>query len=56
MELGVFWDFAQWSLVEMHRRLRGAYCLHRQGDELYSTSVVAYNVLTVVQSFMQIRA
>jgi hypothetical protein len=28
----VFWDVAPCSHVEVDRRLRGAYCLHHQGD------------------------
>jgi hypothetical protein len=28
-----FWDIAQYSLVEVDRRFRGAYCLHHQADE-----------------------
>jgi hypothetical protein len=28
----VFWDVAPYSLVEINRRFRGAYCLYHQGD------------------------
>jgi hypothetical protein len=31
-KITVFRDVAQCSLVEVHRRFRGAYCLHHQGD------------------------
>jgi hypothetical protein len=29
-----FWDRAPCSLVDVYRRLRGACCLHYQGDEI----------------------
>jgi hypothetical protein len=29
-----FWDIAPSSLVEVDRRFRGTYCLHRQCDEV----------------------
>jgi hypothetical protein len=32
MKLAIFWVVAPCSLVEVYRRLRGAYCLHYQGD------------------------
>jgi hypothetical protein len=32
MKVTAFWDMALCSLVEVDRRFRGAYCLHRQGD------------------------
>jgi hypothetical protein len=28
----VFWDITPYSLVDIGRRFRGAYCLHHQGD------------------------
>jgi hypothetical protein len=34
MKRRVLWDVAPCSLVGVDRRLRGAYCLHRQGHEL----------------------
>jgi hypothetical protein len=34
-----FWDIAQCSFVEINRHLRGAYCLHRQGDELHVSAI-----------------
>jgi hypothetical protein len=33
MKMGVFWDAAPDSLVDIDRRLRGAYYLHHQGDD-----------------------
>jgi hypothetical protein len=33
MKTNVFWDVAPCSLVESDRCFRGAYCLHRQGNE-----------------------
>jgi hypothetical protein len=33
MKLIVFWDVAPYSLVEIVRRFRGAYCLHYQGEK-----------------------
>jgi hypothetical protein len=36
MKMTVFWDVAPCSLVEMYRRIRDAYCLHHQGNELFS--------------------
>jgi hypothetical protein len=33
MKMRVFLYVALCSLVEIHRRFRGAYCLHHQGDE-----------------------
>jgi hypothetical protein len=41
MKMTAFWDVAPRSLVEVDRRLRGAYCLH-QGDETSETSVYFY--------------
>jgi hypothetical protein len=32
MKMTVFWVVAPCSLVEVYRRLRGACCLHHQGD------------------------
>jgi hypothetical protein len=32
-KMAVFWDVAPCSLVDVDRCLRGAYCLHLQGDE-----------------------
>jgi hypothetical protein len=29
----VFWDDAPFSLVEINRRFRGAYCLHHLDDQ-----------------------
>jgi hypothetical protein len=34
----VFWVIAPYSLIEVDRRFGGAYCLHRQGYEVVSTS------------------
>jgi hypothetical protein len=33
MEITVFWDVAQRSLVEVYRRFTGAYCLQHQGPD-----------------------
>jgi hypothetical protein len=33
VKVAIFWDIAPSSLVEIDRRFRGAYCLHRQGDQ-----------------------
>jgi hypothetical protein len=33
MRTSVFWDAAPCSLVDINRRFRGAYCLHRQADD-----------------------
>jgi hypothetical protein len=30
MKMTVFWDVAPCSLIEVYRRLRGAYCVHHQ--------------------------
>jgi hypothetical protein len=35
MKMIVFWDVASCSLVEIGRRLRGACCLHHQGDRQF---------------------
>jgi hypothetical protein len=32
MKMTVFWGVAPCSLVEVHRRFRGACCLHHEGD------------------------
>jgi hypothetical protein len=32
--MAVCWDVAPGSLVDINRRIRGAYCLHYQGDDL----------------------
>jgi hypothetical protein len=32
MKVAVFWVLAPCSLVEVHRRFKGACCLHHQGD------------------------
>jgi hypothetical protein len=32
IKMTVFWEVAPCSLIEIERRFRGAYCLHRQGD------------------------
>jgi hypothetical protein len=37
MKITVFWDVAPYSLVEVYRRFKGAYCLHHQGDRPVST-------------------
>jgi hypothetical protein len=34
MQLAVFWDAAQCSLVDTDRRFRGTYCLHYQGPDV----------------------
>jgi hypothetical protein len=34
-KISIFWDVAQYSLVDVDRHFRGAYCLHHQGDELH---------------------
>jgi hypothetical protein len=31
--MAVFWDVPPCRLADVHRRFRGAYCLHHQGDE-----------------------
>jgi hypothetical protein len=33
MKMAVFWVVAPCNLVEVHRRFRGAWCLHHQGDD-----------------------
>jgi hypothetical protein len=33
MKITALWDTAPCSLVEVDRSLRGAYCLHHQGDD-----------------------
>jgi hypothetical protein len=33
MKMAVFWDVTPYSLVEVYRHFRGAYCLHHQGPE-----------------------
>jgi hypothetical protein len=38
MKMAAFWVTALCSLVEVDRRFRGAYCLHRQGGQ---TSIIA---------------
>jgi hypothetical protein len=41
-----FWDIAQYSLVEVDRRFRGAYCLHHQaGGNSLSAETFAAEVL-----------
>jgi hypothetical protein len=47
----VFWDIAPCSHIEVHRRLRGANCLHHQGDnalmmEAVRTSETSVNFVT----------
>jgi hypothetical protein len=32
MKMTAFWDMASYSLIEVNRRLRSAYCLRHQGD------------------------
>jgi hypothetical protein len=32
LKMTVFWDVAQFTLVETDRRFRGDYCLYHQGD------------------------
>jgi hypothetical protein len=44
MKFRVFWDVAPCSHVEVDRRFRGAYCLHRQGYS--SETSVNYSVTT----------
>jgi hypothetical protein len=34
--VAVFWFVAQFSVVEVYRHFRGAFCLHHQGDEVPS--------------------
>jgi hypothetical protein len=36
MKVAVFWYVAPYSLAEIDRRFRGAYCLHHQGDKAAS--------------------
>jgi hypothetical protein len=48
MNMAVFWDVAPCGLVDIDRRLRGAYCLHHQGDynlepEIFSTHCTSIN-------------
>jgi len=31
VKMAVFWDVASCSLIKIHRRFRGEYCLHNQG-------------------------
>jgi hypothetical protein len=38
MKMAVCWVVAPYNLVDVYRRFRGAYCLHRQGD-LYKTTI-----------------
>jgi hypothetical protein len=38
----VFWDVAPSSLVEVHRRFRGAHCLHHQDDRTSETPINFY--------------
>jgi hypothetical protein len=33
IKMAVFWDVASFSLVDIDRRFRGAYCRHYQCDE-----------------------
>jgi hypothetical protein len=33
VKMTAVWDIASCSLVEVDRRFRGTYCLHRQGDD-----------------------
>jgi len=35
MMFRVFWDVAPCSHIEVDLRFRGAYCLHRQGDDVW---------------------
>jgi hypothetical protein len=46
--MAVFWEVAQYSLVEVSRRFRGACCLHHQGD-LASLSWTLLNSLLTDQ-------
>jgi hypothetical protein len=39
MKMTVFWVVVPCSLVEVHRRSRGACCLHHQGDPRKSSSL-----------------
>jgi hypothetical protein len=38
MKMAVFWVVAPCNLVEVYRRLRGACCLHNQGNSFYKTT------------------
>jgi hypothetical protein len=40
VKLGVFWDVAPCSQVDVDRRFRGAYCLHHQGDDGTSVNII----------------
>jgi hypothetical protein len=37
VKMTAFWDVVPWSLVEVDRRFRSAYCLHHRPDEEGST-------------------
>jgi hypothetical protein len=37
-KMSVFWDVVPHSLIEVHWRFRGVYCLHHQGHHLWNVS------------------
>jgi hypothetical protein len=51
VKIRAFWDVAPCSLIGVHRRLKGAYCLHHQDDEYYimmgTTSIIALMIEAV---------
>jgi hypothetical protein len=45
MKMTVFWHVAPCSLVGIHRRFRGAYCIHHHGDESWWWCVLQRKVV-----------
>jgi hypothetical protein len=42
MKVTVVWDVAPCSLVDIDLRFRGAYCLHHQGNESFTTFMIIF--------------
>jgi hypothetical protein len=54
LKMTVFWDVALCGLVETDQRFRGAYCLHRQGNECPSQVFLICSVMMFQANHLQL--
>jgi hypothetical protein len=52
MKNTVFWDLAPCSLVEIDRRLKGAFCLH-QDKHLWNINYLVRDYTTIIDFMME---
>jgi hypothetical protein len=52
MKMAAFWDVAACSVVQLHRRFSGAFCLHHQDDDGIKVSKLVLLLFVAFSTFL----